>query len=235
LDVKNDQKTLTCTKQDDDEDVDSELDSDDDDDDDNDDNENDDDENDDNEKEESANGKISSEESESDSNVDEDEDEDEDETVTDRLKMALRKALGDTATQTDDEDIDIDQIGEEEGRRLNQSLGAAFKIIRENRKARSKKQGKSSQALMHFKTRVIDLLDIYLETYPSMAVTLDMVVPLFTLLESCIKDTHQKPLEYRVRNCLKKLSKVKKFKDTINVDDTLLTTILKVIIYKIIR
>jgi len=228
LDVKNDQRTLMYAKQDDDEDMDSELDSDDDNDDDDDDDNNDDDEN-----EESANGKISSEESESDSDIDEHEDEDE--TITDRLKMALRKALGDTAAQTDDEDIDIDQIGEEEGRRLNESLGAAFKIIRENRKARSKKQGKSSQALMHFKTRVIDLLDIYLETCPSMAVTLDMLVPLFTLLESCIKDPHQKSLEYRVRNCLKKLSKVKKFRDTINVDDTLLTTILKVIVHKIIK
>ncbi|OAD61876.1 Myb-binding protein 1A [Eufriesea mexicana] len=40
-------------------------------------------------------------------NEDEDEDEDEDETVTDRLRMAVRQALGDASVQTDDEDINV--------------------------------------------------------------------------------------------------------------------------------
>jgi DNA polymerase phi len=142
--------------------------------------------------------------------------------------MAVSQALGDAGTQTDDEDIDVDQISEEEGKRLDASLAAAFKILRENRQTRSKKQGRTSQALTHFRVRVIDLLEIYLENYPSMAVTLDMIVPLFALLEFCIKDPHQKPLEHRVRACLKKLSLVKKFNDMTNVDNTLLTTILKV-------
>ncbi|EZA51443.1 Myb-binding protein 1A [Ooceraea biroi] len=227
LDIKNDQSTLMHTKKNDDDDssnMDSELD---DDDDDNDDNDDDDDDNDDDE-EKKVNGENSSEESES----DRDENADEDETVTDKLRMAIRQALGDAAMQTDDDDIDVDQIDEEEGRRLDESLAAAFKILRENRKARSKKQEKTSQALTHFRIRVIDLLNIYLETCPSMAVTLDMLVPLFALLEFCIKDPHQKPLEHRVRNCLKKLSKVKKFKDTTNVDNTLLTTVLKALIEK---
>lgn len=159
-----------------------------------------------------------------------DEDEDEDETVTDKLRMALHQALGDAAMQTDDEDIDVDEIEEEEGKRLDESLAAAFKILRENRQARSKKQGKTSQALMHFRARVIDLLSIYLDICPSMAVTLDMIVPLFALLEFCIKDPYQEPLAHRIRACLKKLSTVKKFKDTTGVDDTLLTTVLNVII-----
>jgi len=150
--------------------------------------------------------------------------------MTDKLRIALHQALGDAAMKTDDEDIDVDEIDEEEGKRLDKSLAAAFKAFRENQQARSKKQGKTSQALMHFRARVIDLLQIYLETSPSMAVTLDMIVPLFALLEFCIKDPHQEPLAYRIRACLKKLSTVKKFKDTTNVDETLLTTVLKVII-----
>lgn len=186
--------------------------------------------NDENEEEESiSDDEVLLSESESETNEDEDKDEDEDETITDKLRMALHQALGDAAMQTDDEDIDVDQIDEEEGKRLDESLAAAFKILRENRQARSKKQGKTSQALMHFRARVIDLLYIYLDIYPSMAVTLDMIVPLFALLEFCIKDPHQEPLTHRIRACLKKLSTVKKFKDTTNVDDTLLTTVLKVI------
>lgn len=144
--------------------------------------------------------------------------------------MAVRQALGDAATQTDDEDIDVDQIGEEEGKRLNESLAAAFKVLRENRQVRSKKQEKTSEALTHFRIRVIDLLNIYLGTCPSMAIAIDMIIPLFTLLEFCIKDPHQQPLKHRVQTCLKKLSMIKKFGDTTDVDDTLLMIVLKVII-----
>ncbi|XP_072761085.1 myb-binding protein 1A [Anoplolepis gracilipes] len=172
------------------------------------------------------------EEEEGDDDDDDDDDDDYDETVTDKLRMAVRQALGDAATQTDDEDIDVDQIDEEEGKRLNESLAAAFKLLRENRQARSKKQGKTSEALTHFRIRVIDLLNIYLGTCPSMAVALDMIVPLFALLEFCIKDPHQQPLKHRVQTCLKKLSVIKKFEDTTGVDDTLLTTVLKALIEK---
>lgn len=214
LDIKNTQKTLTTKRNDDKDSSGIESDSD-----------NEEDE----EKESISNDEILL-ESESESDESEDEDEDEDETVTDKLRMALHQALGDAVTQTDGEDIDVDEISEEEGKRLDESLAAAFKIFRENRQVRSKKQGKPSQVLMHFRARVIDLLHIYLDICPSMAVTLDMIVPLFALLEFCIKDPHQEPLAHRIRTCLKKLSMVKKFKNTTDVDDTLLTTVLKVII-----
>ena len=149
-----------------------------------------------------------------------------DETVTDRVRMAVRQALGDATMQTDDEDVD--NIDEEQGKRLDESLAAAFRILKESRKSQTKKQEKSAQALTHFRIRVIDLLEIYLETSPSMALALDMLVPLFALLEFSIKDPHQKPLENRVRTCLKKLSSVKKFKSVEDVDEELLTTVLKV-------
>ncbi|XP_018398314.1 PREDICTED: uncharacterized protein LOC108776257 [Cyphomyrmex costatus] len=222
LDIKNTQKTLTMKKQNDDDSSDTESESED--------NEehNEEDEEEDEEEESVSNDEVLS-ESESES---ENEDENEDETVTDKLRIALHQALGDAAMKTDDEDIDVDEIDDEEGKRLDKSLAAAFKAFRENQQARSKKQGKTSQALMHFRARVIDLLQIYLESCPSMAITLDMIVPLFALLEFCIKDPHQEPLAHRIRTCLKKLSTVKKFKDTTNVDETLLTTVLKALIEK---
>ncbi|XP_031845505.1 MYB binding protein 1a [Nomia melanderi] len=158
--------------------------------------------------------------------------EDEDDTVTDRLRMAVRQALGEASVQTDDEDIDVDEINEEEGKRLNESLSAAFRILRENRQSRSKKQEKSAQALTHFRIRVMDLLETYLECGPSMAIVLDMILPLFALLEYCIKDPHQKPLQDRLRSCLKKLAAVKRFKDTKDVDEDLLIVILKVLVEK---
>lgn len=63
-----------------------------------------------------------------------------------------------------------------------------------------------------------------------MVIVLDMLLPLFTLLEYCIKDPYQKSLQDRVRSCLKKLSMIKKFRDTENIDEELLIVILKVII-----
>lgn len=157
--------------------------------------------------------------------------ENEDETVTDRLRVAVSQALGGINLDNNDEDVDVDKIDEAEGKRLDESLAAAFKILRENRRGQSKKQEKSAQALTHFRARVTDLLEVYLECNPAMAVALDMLVPLFALLEFCIKDPHQKPLENRVRACLKKLSTIKKFKDTEGVDNELLTIILKVFIH----
>lgn len=169
---------------------------------------------------------------EDESDMDIEESDVEDETVTDRLRLAVSQALGDVAMQTDDEDIDVDNIDEEEGKRLDESLAAAFKLLKEMRKTQLKKQEKNAQELTHFRIRVIDLLESYLDNGPSMALALDTLVPLFTLLEFCIKDPHQKPLENRVRTCLKKLSTVKKFQSVEDVDAELLTTVLKALIEK---
>ncbi|XP_066597439.1 myb-binding protein 1A [Prorops nasuta] len=181
------------------------------------------------------NGVETSEVSEDDSDSDSENNQtdfEEDETVNDRLRMAVQQALGEASFQTDDEDIDIDQIDEVEGKRLDESLAAAFRILKENRQNRSKKQEKSSQALTHFRVRVIDLLESYLESSPPMAIVFDILVSLFALLEFCIKDHHQNPLENRVRACLKKLAGIKKFNNVEGVDDELLINTLKIVIEK---
>ncbi|PBC32395.1 Myb-bindingA [Apis cerana cerana] len=153
---------------------------------------------------------VTSSDSDSDSN-EESTNENEDETITDRLRMAVSQALGDASVQIDNDDINVENIDEEEGKRLDESLAAAFRILRENRQLQSKKQEKSAQALTHFRIRVIDLLETYLECVPSMAI---------------------KPLQDRVRSCLKTLSMIKKFKDIENVNEELLTIILKALIEK---
>lgn len=47
--------------------------------------------------------------------------------------------------------------------------------------------------------RVMDLVDIYLDNDPSLGLVLDTIPMLFSLLEFCIKDSYQKPLETRIR------------------------------------
>jgi DNA polymerase phi len=96
-------------------------------------------------------------------------------------------------------------MDEEEGRRLDNALSEAFSMLKDSRTNRkSKKQLNDDRILMHFRIRVIDLLEIYLKsehvgTEASLSSYIGIMLVLFSLLEYCIRDLHQKPLENRVR------------------------------------
>ena len=99
----------------------------------------------------------------------------------------------------------MDEMDEEEGRQLDKALSQAFRMYKASKPKKStKKQIKDERILMHFRIRAMDLLEIYLKsehgsTKASLASYIDIMLILFSLLEFCIKDTHQKPLENRVR------------------------------------
>jgi hypothetical protein len=103
------------------------------------------------------------------------------------------------------ESVDIDDMDEEEGKRLNKALSEAFSMLKGSKtNKRSKKQLNDDRILMHFRIRAIDLLEIYLKsehvgTEASLSTYIDIMLVLFSLLEFCIRDLHQKPLENRVR------------------------------------
>ncbi|XP_046980290.1 myb-binding protein 1A isoform X1 [Schistocerca americana] len=156
-----------------------------------------------------------------------DEMDEEDMKVNDKVRMAVQQALGSSAPLTDTESVDLDEMDEEEGKRLDAALSQAFSLLKQNKKAKeSKKQSRDERALTHFRIRVIDLLEVYLATEPDMALCVDMLLPLFELLEFCIRDVHQKPLEMRIGSCLRKLSNVKKFSTVSDVNQKLLAEIL---------
>lgn len=81
----------------------------------------------------------------------------------------------------------------------------------------------------------MDLVDIYLDNDPSLCLIMDTIPTLFALLEYCIKDNLQRPLETRVRSALKKISQIKKINDTESVDDKLIAMVLKVLMDKGVR
>jgi DNA polymerase phi len=103
------------------------------------------------------------------------------------------------------ESVDIDDMDEEEGRRLDKALSEAFSMLRVSKtNKKSKKQLNDDRILMHFRIRAIDLLEVYLKsdhvgTEASLLTYIDVMLVLFSLLEFCIRDVHQKPLENRVR------------------------------------
>lgn len=81
----------------------------------------------------------------------------------------------------------------------------------------------------------MDLVDIYLENNPSLCLVIDTIPTLFALLEYCIKDVQQRPLETRVRSILKKISQLKKVENTESVDEEIISTVLKVLMDKGVR
>lgn len=165
-------------------------------------------------------------------NEESDMDDDENETTNDKLRMAVRQALGTNGYQTDEESVDVDDIGEEEGKKLDEALAEAFKQFKPNRGKKSSKQTKEEEALTHFRLRVLDLIEIYLDSTPSLSLCLEIMLPLLQTLELCVKDEHQKPLYIRVRSCLKKLTNLKKFGSTEDVSETVLGDLLKSLLDK---
>ncbi|GLH00982.1 Myb-binding protein 1A [Gryllus bimaculatus] len=178
---------------------------------------------------------------------DEDDDDDDDDDVDDdlgnapvdsHLKMAVHNALkkaGGGCSGSDEESIDMDQMTKEERNGLDAALSEAFKLLKHNRadqKRSNKKQSKDDETLMHFRVRVVDLLELYLVNQPVLVVVLDIIIPLFELLEFCIKDSHQKPLENRIRHCLKKLSEVKQFSNIDGVSQRFIAAIFRRLLQK---
>lgn len=149
------------------------------------------------------------------------------ESVNERLRDALSTALRDQrAIQSDDESVDIDNMDDEEASKLDAALANAFKQFRPNTGKKSKKQSKEEQTLTHFRVRVLDLIEIYLDTAPPMLLTLEIMLPLLQCLEFCIRDVHQLPLLHRISHCLKSLGSLKKFSSTDGVTQQILHDLL---------
>lgn len=171
------------------------------------------------------------EQNDDDDDCSEEEEEAVDETKTDKLRKALQIALTQNMDNGDESDIDLDQIDDEQGEKLNQVLGQVFKEFRSNFR-KHKKQSKNDEITTHFRIRVLDLIEIYIDSSPSMISTLEIMVSLLHLLEFSIKDTHQKPLQDRVRHCLRKMSALKKFSDIAEVSDNTLCEFLENLLEK---
>lgn len=164
--------------------------------------------------------------------VDEGEDEDMgEEKSTDRLRIALHQALKSNNLDDDQESIDLDQLSDSEGQKLDEALAEAFKQFRP-KKGKSKKQNKDSETLTHFRIRALDLIEIYLDSNPDMLLTLEIMLPLLQAVEFSIRDEHQQPLHMRLKAILKKLSTLKKFETTDGVTPVVLADLLKSLLEK---
>ncbi|XP_063236209.1 myb-binding protein 1A [Bacillus rossius redtenbacheri] len=159
-----------------------------------------------------------------------DSEQDNDEPANAKLQMAVREALGAAGTVTDTESVDLDNLDEEEGNRLNEALSKAFRQFRQFRRPgkgskAARKQTRRDRALTHFRIRALDLLEMYIAAGPGLEACLRFVPPLFRLLEFSIQDEHQRPLEARVRSCVAKLARLRRWAPSPGVTESQLAAV----------
>ncbi|XP_073828104.1 MYB binding protein 1a [Musca autumnalis] len=160
---------------------------------------------------------------EEDDEEDDDEEEDDEEGVTeiDKLRNAVSQALIASGTQVDDdmESVDLNDMTEEEGRKLDEALANAFKAMKKTGSSQTKKSKSyrvKTTTVMHFRIRVLDLLEIYLQHKPSLLISIEIMLALFNMLEYCVGE-ELKPLQSKVEKTLLKLTALKNY----NTDEDL--------------
>jgi hypothetical protein len=92
-------------------------------------------------------------------------------------------------------------------------------IVSGVRKGMSKKESQEQQQVLHFRLRVLDLVEVYISSETSLRLTLGLTGPLLGLLERCIKDQHLRPLEGRLRHILALFGGLKRFKNVTDVSE----------------
>lgn len=165
------------------------------------------------------NGKLDEEtsENEEDSDIEMDENDDNDEfeekeTVNDSLRLAVQTALGTAVADGEDVDLDLDDMNEEEGMKLDMALANAFKILKQNRKQKKTKADKiAEKTLLHFRMRALDLIDIYLKNNPQMEICLETLIFFFDLMPIVIREDKHTPLLPRFDGIFLQLSQLKSF------------------------
>ena len=108
------------------------------------------------------------------------------------LVEKVKSALGDHA-EADDNDIDMDDIPDEDMAKLDEKLVEAFKALGGKKSSLEKKKEKLDHlANQHFKLRVLDLVDIYVNHKPSVPLVFTIISSLIERLEIifCILKNH---------------------------------------------
>lgn len=150
------------------------------------------------------------EENADDSDVEMEDSEDENETINDTMRLALQNALG--AAGGDGEDIDVDDMDEGEGAKLDAALADAFKMLKQSRKPKVTKADKiAEKTLLHFRMRALDLVEIYLKNNPQMEICLEILIFFYDLMPIAIKNDKQSSLLPRFDGIFIQLAQLKSF------------------------
>ena len=97
--------------------------------------------------------------------------------------------------------VNMDDLSDGEMKSLDKALSSAFQGFRKARPARKndKKLPKDQTALMHFRLRCLDLVEVLAAKELAIDLAVASLLPLLSLLEATVKDPLQKPLMTRTR------------------------------------
>lgn len=149
-----------------------------------------------------------------DDDEDDEEDEDEDDEATNlaRIREGVRQAL--LSNENDDIDsssIDWNDVGEEEGERLNQALERAFHIRKpkgakgKNAKRQTKSERITDTALLHLRIRVLDLVELFIGAQPQLDIILNALLSIQKVYRISSADSKLQPLAEASKKTLRKL------------------------------
>lgn len=159
-----------------------------------------------------------SDDSDSSKSSDEEEEEmecsDEEITTNEKLRFELRNALG---GGSDNESIDLDEMDEEEGKKLDETLSSIFRANIKRRK--TDYLSKYQNQLAHFRSRVMDLIEMCTEVALPLSYWLKVLVPLIELLGTTVGQNKLDFLRSRITCCLKKLNSSRVLQDETSMDD----------------
>jgi len=152
---------------------------------------------------------------ESDSSDESDESDESDFEVDENFKAELKAALGDSALQIDDEDddeeeedgseeedIDMDTCDPNQLQVMDQALADVFKS-RKQKKLKKKSEKDKRLSILHFKLRVLDLIEIFIKEQPKDPKILQLIEPLYEVIKSSHGHAGEQPLFERTLGIFK--------------------------------
>ncbi len=102
---------------------------------------------------------------------------------------------------------------------MDKGLSAVFQSMKKSSsKKKTKKERIIVTTVMHFRIRVLDLVESYLKVAPSMEICLEIMLALFGMVELCV-DSELKPLSERVDKVLVRLLNLRNFASVANVEE----------------
>lgn len=117
---------------------------------------------------------------------------------------------------------------------LDKALGSAFQEFRKARPGRknNSRLPKDQTALMHFRLRCLDLIEVLTDKELSISLSSTAMMPLLSLLEVTVKEPLHKPLMDRTKSVLRKLTNIRRFTDSKDVDMDDLVKLLQILFSK---
>jgi DNA polymerase phi len=157
--------------------------------------------------------------------------------ITDRVRSVIHAALGTAGAETDTESLDLDDLDEAEGKRVDDALAAAFKLLKTARKTKPTKTDRENELqLNHFRMRVFDLIESYLKSSPSMACCLELMMFIYEQLPLAIKEPEKyKTVLKKFHYVFDSLTKIKAFENCGDVTQAQLAQLLSDLFEKVAK